>query len=170
MLVATVLISHPLLGHDQTHEHEHQGSEDQQSQAIASLSTQDIAQLRAGAGWDLALPAELNGVPGPAHLLELEQEIELDARQAGQIRGLEDAMRTAAIEEGERFIELEAELNRRFRERAIDKEILQDLLGEIAESRARLRHVHLATHLDTLEILHEEQIDRYNTLREQQRN
>ena len=44
---------------------------------IASLSQQDIQALREGSGWGLALPAELNGFPGPAHVLELSDELGL---------------------------------------------------------------------------------------------
>jgi len=40
---------------------------------IASLSKNDLAELRSGHGWGLALPAELNGVPGPTHLLEMSK-------------------------------------------------------------------------------------------------
>ena len=43
-----------------------------EARAIKSLSAADVQELRRGGGWGLALPAELNGVPGPAHLLELK--------------------------------------------------------------------------------------------------
>jgi hypothetical protein len=49
-----------------------------QSRAIKSLSDNDINELRRGGGWGLALAAELNGMPGPAHLLELKDKIPLD--------------------------------------------------------------------------------------------
>lgn len=42
----------------------------QQQRSITSLSADDQLALRAGQGWGLAKPAELNGVPGPLHLLE----------------------------------------------------------------------------------------------------
>lgn len=48
-----------------------------ETRAIKSLSDADIETLRQGGGWGLALAAELNGVPGPAHLLELKDEIGL---------------------------------------------------------------------------------------------
>jgi hypothetical protein len=37
---------------------------------VKSLADQQIADLRAGRGMGLALPAELNGYPDPAHVLE----------------------------------------------------------------------------------------------------
>ena len=48
-----------------------------QHRAIKSLSDRDIQELRRGGGWGLALAAELNGMPGPAHLLELKDQIPL---------------------------------------------------------------------------------------------
>ncbi len=36
--------------------------------AVKSLSEQQVADLRAGRGMGLALPAELNGYPGPVHV------------------------------------------------------------------------------------------------------
>jgi hypothetical protein len=35
------------------------------------LSEQQVAYLKAGRGMGLALPAELNGYPGPAHVLSI---------------------------------------------------------------------------------------------------
>ena len=52
-----------------------------QNRAIKSLSDNDIHELRRGGGWGLALSAELNGMPGPAHLLELKDQIPLTSDQ-----------------------------------------------------------------------------------------
>ena len=38
---------------------------------VKALSDQQLADLRAGRGMSLALPAELNGYPGPVHVLAL---------------------------------------------------------------------------------------------------
>lgn len=45
----------------------------QQKRLIKSLSPGDIAELRRGGGWGLAKAAELNGLPGPAHLLDMNR-------------------------------------------------------------------------------------------------
>ena len=42
-----------------------------QSRPVKALSEQQIADLRAGRGMTMALPAELNGYPGPLHVIEL---------------------------------------------------------------------------------------------------
>ncbi|MCP4935580.1 MAG: hypothetical protein GY927_15590, partial [bacterium] len=57
----------------------------QEKRMIKSLSADDIAELQKGAGWGLAKAAELNGVPGPAHLLELKHEIVLTPEQIEKI-------------------------------------------------------------------------------------
>ena len=41
--------------------------------SIKALPEQQIADLRAGRGMGLALAAELNGYPGPMHVLELAE-------------------------------------------------------------------------------------------------
>jgi hypothetical protein len=42
-----------------------------ETRSIKSLSNEQVADLREGRGMGLALAAELNGYPGPAHVLEL---------------------------------------------------------------------------------------------------
>jgi len=64
---------------------------------IKSLSEADIAELKNGRGWGLAKAAELNGVPGPAHLLEMKKEIGLNAEQIEKIERLYQTMRNQAI-------------------------------------------------------------------------
>ena len=49
-----------------------------QDRAIKALSDEQIADLRAGKGMSLALPAELNGYPGPAHALEILRLVQAD--------------------------------------------------------------------------------------------
>ncbi len=133
--------------------------------AIKSLSPDDIAELRRGGGWGLAKAAELNGVPGPAHLLKMKDQIPLADAQVSAITAIYQAMKSQAITRGERLITLEGELERHFRNRTITGSILRASLAAIAEARKELRYIHLATHLQTPEILSMDQIERYNALR-----
>lgn len=137
----------------------------QQTRLIKSLSPDDIAELRRGGGWGLAKAAELNGLPGPAHLLELKDEIGLDAAQLAAIARLRDRMKAGAIAEGERLISLEQALETQFRDRTVTDESLRASLGDIAASRRNLRFIHLSAHLETPEILSPAQIRKYNELR-----
>jgi len=137
----------------------------QDRQEITSLSAADIEELRRGGGWGLAKPAEFNGAPGPAHLLEMKEEIRLRPDQVEQITSIFKRMQGEAIAAGEELIELERKLDVMFRERKAERESLLALLRQIGEVRARLRFVHLVTHLETPAILTREQIETYNRLR-----
>lgn len=137
----------------------------QEHRAIKSLSPDDMSELRRGSGWGLAKAAELNGVPGPAHLLELKDEIPLSAEQVEAIEKIYADMKAQAIEQGERLIAQERELESHFQNRTISDDILRSALADIAETRRALRYTHLATHLKTPELLSEEQIATYNKLR-----
>lgn len=136
-----------------------------ETRKIKSLSEQDIQELRSGGGWGLALPAELNGRPGPAHLLELQEELQLSADQVEDISAAYQEMRTTAIEAGEQFIAAEAALSDAFAGSELSEETLLILLGEAARARAELRFIHLSQHLWTPEILSVAQIEKYNVLR-----
>ena len=81
----------------------------QENRKIKSLSPDDIEELQNGNGWGLAKAAELNGVPGPVHLLELKDEIGLSKQQAAKIKILYDQMKIDAILLGKRLIAQELE-------------------------------------------------------------
>src|SRR5271167_2095636 len=82
-----------------------------QSREIKALSDQQIADLRAGRGMGLALPAELNGYPGPAHLLELADQIGLSGEQRNAVSELFEAMKAETIPIGERLVDQERSLD-----------------------------------------------------------
>ncbi|WP_343895531.1 hypothetical protein [Roseibium denhamense] len=107
----------------------------------------------------------MNGRPGPAHLLEHKDELELTAEQVDAIALMYENMRTAAIAAGERFISAEAALSNAFAGVELEEEALRELLAEAAQARAELRFIHLSRHLSTPEILSQVQIERYKILR-----
>jgi hypothetical protein len=164
LLALTFALATDVLGQQSAHDHASTYA-GQEHREIKSLSAEDVAELRRGGGWGLAKAAELNGVPGPAHLLELKDKIALDEKQVRELRMLYDAMRAEAIAEGNRLIALEAELEKYFRDSTINDQILRRLLDKIADSQQKLRYIHLSTHLKTPMILSEAQIDLYRMLR-----
>ena len=133
--------------------------------SIKSLSADDIKELRAGGGWGLAKAAELNGVPGPAHILEMASEIELTPTQQAEIQEIYQQMKSEAISLGNQLIQLEAALNTHFADSTINQAILEQSLQDIERVRAQLRLAHLSAHLQTPNILTPEQISIYNELR-----
>jgi hypothetical protein len=137
----------------------------EQTRALKSFSQDDIAELRRGGGWGLAKVAELNGVPGPVHLLELKDDIPLNAEQVAAIGAIFTTMNADAIAVGERLIMHEQALDDAFRARSVTHDSLRRMLAKIEESRAALRYIHLAAHLRTSALLTEDQIARYIALR-----
>lgn len=163
MVVALLAVSGAASG--QAPHGEHSPYAGEESRAVKSLSPEDIAELRRGGGWGLAKAAELNGMPGPVHLLELKDEIPLTPEQVKAVTAIYERMRAAAIAEGERFLAAEQALEEAFRADAVTQESLQAMLAGIGRSRARLRFIHLLAHLGTPELLTEAQIARYAALR-----
>ncbi len=137
----------------------------EETREIKSLSDEEIADLRKGAGSGLAKAAELNGIPGPSHLLELKDEIRLDPQQTAAIQIFFDHMRSDAISEGNRLISYERALDLEFKNGTITDDTLSKMIAKIEESRGRLRYIHLSAHLKTRLLLTVDQIDRYNSLR-----
>ncbi len=137
----------------------------QEQRSIKSLSADDIAELKRGGGWGFAKIAELNGVPGPIHLLEMKDEVGLTADQVARIQTVYQTMRAKAQALGRKFIALERELDDRFRTGTIAKPSLQDLLARSARVRMQLRETHLSAHLRVLPIVSRGQVEKYNRLR-----
>lgn len=133
--------------------------------AIASLSDAQIADLRAGRGMGLALPAEMNGYPGPSHTLEHAAALDLTAEQRSRTQALFDAMKAEAIPLGERLIAQEATLQRLFASRSVRPETLEDATSAIGRTQAALRTAHLRYHLAMMEVLTPDQVRRYGEIR-----
>src|SRR5258705_4499780 len=68
-----------------------------QTRPIKALSDQQVADLKAGRGMGLALAAELNGYPGPAHVLELSDKLALTVEQRARVRQLFESMKQEAV-------------------------------------------------------------------------
>ena len=132
---------------------------------VASLSPADIAALRAGEGWGLAKPAELNDHPGPLHVIELADDLALSPDQRGRIEAAFGRMRAAAVEAGEALIAAERALDEGFERGNLDRDTLRALLDRAAAARSRLREVHLAAHLEITPLLSDAQRERYAELR-----
>jgi len=158
LLIATFTCS----AADHTHQSKYAGEEKRE---IKSLSATDIEELKQGKGWGLAKAAELNGVPGPLHLLEMKKEIDLSADQVQEIENLYRIMNQDAVFLGHKLIRLEKELNEHFANRTITDKILHKILEDLAQVYKQLRYVHLSAHLQTPAILKSEQITLYNKLR-----
>ena len=121
--------------------------------AIKALSDDDIAALRKGEGMGMAKAAELNGYPGPAHVLALAGQLGLTEAQQRNVQAIFDRMSAAAKPIGGELIAQEQTLDQLFAKSDITPDRLATATAAIAELQGRLRAVHLAAHLGTRALL-----------------
>jgi Spy/CpxP family protein refolding chaperone len=136
-----------------------------ETRPVKALTDQQIADIRAGRGMSLALPAELNGYPGPIHVLELGDQLGLTGEQRTRVQDLHAAMRTETVPLGERLIAQETELDRLFATKSVTPASLQATTAAIGSTQGALRGAHLHYHLSTMEVLTPEQVHKYGELR-----
>ena len=136
-----------------------------QTRPVKALSEQQVSDLSAGRGMGLALAAELNGYPGPSHVLELADKLELSSDQRGQVQRLFNSMKAEAQPLGLKLIAQETDLDRLFASRAITSDSLKTSTTAIAATQGELREAHLKYHLSTAAILTPGQMQRYAELR-----
>lgn len=137
----------------------------EETRRIKALSPERIAGYLEGRGMGQARAAELNGYPGPKHVLELADRLTLTDAQRQRTRELFERMHAAAVELGQRIVELESGLDAGFAAGEMDADTLKVTLDEISVLEARLRGVHLEAHLEQARILTPNQIRWYARLR-----
>ena len=123
--------------------HSHQPYAALQSRPVKALSEEQIADLRAGRGMGLALGDQLNGYPGPKHVLENADRLGLSPGQRQRTEALFEAMKAETVTPAS----------------------LEDATRAIGETQATLRAAHLRYHLAMMEALTPEQVRRYGELR-----
>ena len=136
----------------------------QQARKIKALSDEDIAALRKGEGMGMAKAAELNGYPGPVHVLTLAAQLGLTEIQQREVTAIFDRMNAAAKLLGDELIAREQALDQLFSKGEITPDRLTAETAAIGGVQGRLRPVHLAAHLETRALLNPEQIALYEQL------
>lgn len=136
-----------------------------QDREIKALSAEQMADLREGRGMGASLPAELNGVPGPMHVLELAPQLKMTPEQRASLEGITAEMKTSARQLGGQVIAAEAELDAAFKSNAADEKTIAETTARIASLQGQLRAVHLVAHLKTKRLLSVEQVTAYNVAR-----
>ena len=141
--------------------------------ALLFVSTQlMLAQLPAdrdgllnAEGMGQAKFAELNGYPGPKHVLELGDKLQLSEEQKKAVTGAYNDMATRAKEIGKQIVRIEGELNDAFARNFVNEKSVREDAEEIGRLRGKLRSVHLIAHLKTKSLLTAKQIEMYKALR-----
>ena len=132
---------------------------------IKALSPEQVEDYLEGRGMSMALPAELNGYPGPRHVLDLADQLDLTADQLAQTQRLFEDMRLKAIELGERIVAREAALDELFASGTASKAGLSDAAEALGLLNGQLRAHHLGYHLAMRDLLDPRQIQSYQRLR-----
>ena len=125
----------------------------------------DSSALIKSEGAGMARYAEVNGYPGPKHVLELQEELQLDEDQAKQVEAIFDEMAEKARDKGEEIISAEVRLNALFVAKTADESSVETLSAEIGRMRGELRAIHLSAHLQTAAVLSTAQREQYTLLR-----
>jgi Spy/CpxP family protein refolding chaperone len=136
-----------------------------QHRTLKSLSEQDIASLREGKGMGYALSAELNGYPGPRHVLDIAKNLSLTDTQMTKTRSLFQRMKAEAIMIGEQRISAEKALDEAFSRHELAEARLYELTLQSSRIDGQLRATHLKYHLTMMDILTPDQVQIYQTLR-----
>src|SRR5215470_19648192 len=132
-----------------------------ENRPVKALSSQQIDDLQTGRGMGLALAAELNGYPGPSHVLELADRLDLSPDQRARVQQLIDAMKQETIPLGIKLIEQEKELDHLFSTRVVTPDTLKTAIAAISVTNAQLRESHLKYHLSTAALLTQNQMLQY---------
>jgi Spy/CpxP family protein refolding chaperone len=137
----------------------------QQTRAVTSLSDDELAGLLAGKGLGLAKPAELNGFPGPMHVLELADKLGLTPDQRTAVQAIFERMALTAKAAGSSYVEAERALDGVFRSAKPNAAAVASALAKADKARTEVRMAHLAAHLETTPLLTPEQRATYARLR-----
>ena len=140
----------------------------QEVRDIKSLSDNDVQSLQNGTGeafGGLAKLAELNGYPGPRHILDMASELQLTDKQRIEIELIYQNMSNIAKSIGAAIIDIEQDMDGAFANKTITQENLKLMLDKSADLYGQLRFVHLSAHFDTVQMLTMEQVQLYNMMR-----
>jgi Spy/CpxP family protein refolding chaperone len=118
-----------------------------------------------GRGFGLAFAADQNGYPGPLHVLELKDRLQLTPAQETQMRALFATMLDQARPRAERLAAAEARLRRLFADGVADDAAVRAAVADTEAARADLRLAHLSAHLRARDVLTETQRRTYHEAR-----
>jgi Spy/CpxP family protein refolding chaperone len=137
----------------------------QEGREIKALSQGEIEGYLDARGMGFAKVAELNHYPGPKHVLELSDQLELPERQRLAAKTSFLRMHADASALGEQLVEKEQGLDSLFAEGEASGDNVPDLIAEIARIRGEIRYAHIRAHIEMRSILTADQIERYDDLR-----
>ena len=120
--------------------------------------------IEKGEGFGMAMPADMNGYPGPKHVLDMKKELKLTATQEAAMQKLMAGMKVKALAKGKDVLLAEQRLGEYFAQGKSEDELREETF-RVASLRAELRWVHLSTHVAAKKILTAQQIAAYEKMR-----
>lgn len=132
---------------------------------IKALSAEEIRGYLEGAGLGFAKAAELNGYPGPRHVLDLAGRLSLSLEQRTRVEEVFRLMQAEVQALGRKFIETEHALDRLFAEGRAQEGDVRALAEQSGRLEGRIRSAHLTAHLAMMEVLTPAQVAAYKRLR-----
>jgi Spy/CpxP family protein refolding chaperone len=144
---------------------QHQPYAGQHQRELKALSAEEVKQYVAGAGMGYARAAELNHFPGPMHVLELADQLQLSPEQRAATQKLMTAHKAQARALGSELVAAERGLDELFRAGTVDAAGLARAVRDSAAAVGEYRLSHLETHRQMRALLSDEQVRRYDELR-----
>jgi hypothetical protein len=137
----------------------------QETREIKALSRDEINGYLLGDGMSFAKAAELNHYPGPKHVLQLADQLQLSEEQRRRTQAIFAEMNSNAVNFGKQLVDKERLLDSRFAGGNISDAELGQLIGDISVLHGKIRAVHLQAHLAERAVLTADQLKHYDALR-----
>ena len=149
---------------------QHQPYAGQQEREIKALSPDEVKQYLSGAGMGYAKSAELNRFPGPMHVLEFADKLDLTPEQRARSQALLEAHKEEVRAIGAKRVASERVIEVLFRSGNVDEAALARSVREAAILEGEYRRAHLETHRRMRALLSDEQVEQYVRLRGYERD
>jgi hypothetical protein len=137
----------------------------QERREIKTLSKEEVDAYLTGDGMAFAKAGELNHYPGPKHVLDLADQLQLSDEQRRRTQALFEEMKFNAVSLGKQLVDKEHLLDSHFAEGTISDTELDQLVTDISIIQGKLRAAHLRAHLAQRIVLTRDQIRHYDALR-----
>ncbi|MEM1269330.1 MAG: periplasmic heavy metal sensor [Bacteroidota bacterium] len=152
-------------GAETHHQMSHSPYAGQETAAVLGLTAAEVAGFRNGAGLGFARPAELSSYPGPMHVLELADSLDLSPEQRQLAQQYMHAVKTEARRLGADLVDAERQLDALFVSSVADSASVAQAVAQSGALRERIRTAHLHAHLAMRDALTPAQISVYDRLR-----
>lgn len=133
---------------------------------LSGVSEQEKEMLLKGSGLGAGMIAMMNGYPGPKHVLEMGDELELTAAQRESIGTIYGKVKAESVKLGTELVEKDEALAALFTTGSVSTKDVEKQSREIGELQGRLRAAHLNAHVQTHAELTPAQLAKLPTMQE----